>query len=255
MSDDEDSEVWNGNVYAGLALVLSNVALLPAIWEGARQRDVSTGIALLRTFVVSILYHMCQAGFFCLMRYELHRIADYLFVYDAIVWIITSMPFRSLRSAHDAQLHVLFYFLLGTPVLICILAEASFATLPLIGIGLPFVITALYAHSDGRRFLRRHHGVVWFVVAVLSFLIAGACMFFVPERFYGIGHSLWHVFSMLGTLFLLYSRPDQPDEPYLVESSSSSKRNSSSSSSAGDERQQLLNVEAQRERRPKKSRK
>jgi hypothetical protein len=201
-----DEVVWSGNVVGGLALVFSNIALLPAIFLATRRGYVVLGFLLLRTFVASTFYHACQGGFVCLMSYDMHVRSDYFAVYDGIVFVITSLPFRPLQNAAESQKHFLLYVLLFTPLIYFILAGTPFYILPLFGILAPFVIAGVYGYLRGVRLFRRRGGVWLAVAAGLAFAIGGALMFFVPDTYYYTAHSLWHVFSMIGAYLLILAR-------------------------------------------------
>lgn len=201
-----DEVVWSGNVLGGVALVFSNIALIPAIFLSTRQGYFVVGFLLLRTFVASILYHACQSGFVCLMEYEMHVRSDYFAVYDGIIFVITALPFRPLQDAEEAQSHFLLYVILFTPLVYFILAGTPFYLLPIFGIFIPFAIVLIYGYVRGVRLFRQKTGWWLALVAAVAFAIGGALMFFVPDTYYFTAHSLWHVFSMIGAFFLILSR-------------------------------------------------
>jgi hypothetical protein len=205
-----DEVVWSGNVAGGVALVFSNLALLPAIFLAARRGYLVMSFLLLRTFVASMLYHACQGGFFCLMSYEMHVRSDYFAVYDGIVFVITSLPFRPLQNVSEAQDHFLLYVLLFTPLVYFILAGTPFYILPIFGIAVPFLIAALYAYLRRVRLFRKSSGIWFALAAATSFAIGGALMFFVPDTYYFTAHSLWHVASMVGAFLLILARSNCP---------------------------------------------
>jgi len=201
---------WDGNVLGGLSLVLSNIALVPAIWLLGLRNDTASGAVLVMTFVASVLYHSCRAGFFCLAEYRMHVLSDYLWVYIGIVWLVTSLPFRPLKYAGDAQLHALFFFVLVSPIVFCILFDVPHYYQPLVGLALPFafviVFSLLHNGNSRRRLFRRRTGTGWAIAAAVSLTLAGVFMYALPMSTYAVSHTLWHVFSMLGSYFVVRAR-------------------------------------------------
>jgi len=184
----ETYSFWDDNVTNSLLLVLSNIALIPAIFYLVMLREVVTALLLIWTIVFSSLYHSCRAGVFCLFKYEQHVLGDYLSVYISIIWILTFLGIR------NSELHVFAFFFSFMFTLLVILGQFSYVLLPIIGIGLPAVIAVSHAC------LRKHRMFYSWPWAVATFVLAGLAgvfMFFMPKDDYGWAHSLWHLFSML----------------------------------------------------------
>ena len=184
----ETYSFWDGDVVHGVLLVISNAALIPAILYLAFKRDVITSLLLIGTFVSSSMYHSCRSGIFCPFRYELHKIADYLSVYMSITWMLTMLGIRNMT------LHVFAFFFCYIITQFFVLGEASQMLLPVVGIGLPAVVSLVHAHLKHKTmFYRKGWSIATFILAGL----AGIFMFVMPDRHYGWAHSIWHVFSML----------------------------------------------------------
>lgn len=204
----ESEALWDGNIFGGVLLVLTNLALVPSVMLLAERGDATSGLVLLLTFFASVLYHSCRAGFVCLAQYELHVLVDYLFVYVGAIWVVASLPFEILKSAGDAQMHAFFFFLFLGPMVLAIVSEVMFSLLPVIGVALPFVSVLIYARllAFPRRKLFRKGALPLLLTAAAFLVLAGVCMFVLQNGIYAIAHSLWHVLSMAGVFFLLLAR-------------------------------------------------
>lgn len=204
----DDYAMWNGDLVGGLLLVFSNLALLPAILWLARRGDFASAAVYLGTFTASMMYHSCRAFELCLYRYEWHKQTDYLFVYRAIVWTLTSLGLRAGGSI-NYQLHIFLFFVLSDVVYFLVVALGDSGLLPLFGIGLPLCTVIWYNRSVGNRmFYNRPWTLAGFATVVLS----GIFMFALPTRFYAAAHTLWHIFSMLSVyMFLRASDPTSID--------------------------------------------
>lgn len=179
---------WDDNVLNSLLLVISNIALVPAILFLVLQREVITSLLLIWTIIFSSFYHSCRAGAFCLFKYEQHVLGDYLSVYISINWMLTFLGIR------DPLLHTFAFFFSFMVTLLVILSESIYFLLPIVGVGLP--LTIAISHSC----LRKHRMFYSWPWAIATFVLAGLAgvfMFFMPHDDYGWAHSLWHLFSML----------------------------------------------------------
>jgi len=232
-------ELWNGDMWHGWMLILSNLALVPAIWLLVRRGRMASAFALSATFVASVLYHMCRAWHLCFMDFEWAVATDYLFVYWAIVWILTSLGLRRHGIVYF-ELHVFLFFVLMTPIVFAIMAHVRFSWLPVFGIGVPvFVMVALSFKTGNRLFYNKPWTIATFVLIVL----AGVFMFVMPARYYAWAHSLWHMCAMFGAFtFVMATDDDSVDsqqhcieadaERRAARSKKTRRKHSSSSSSS-----------------------
>lgn len=78
----------NTSLVAGLALVLSNFAAVPAISKAVESKNYVEACVLTVVFFISSFYHMCQAEFFCILTVSNHQITDHFFVYSALVELL-----------------------------------------------------------------------------------------------------------------------------------------------------------------------
>lgn len=221
--DPDEPGRWDGDITGASLLIFSNIALLPAIAILLYRRDYTNSLLFLITFFASMFYHTCRAGVVCFTSYKNHLLGDYIGVYVSIAWMILSMPLFILKSLRDARLHAMLSIAVSAISIAAILTEVSTGLLPVIGIGFPLFVTVVYIALANvlaselededplkrKRVRRRLFGVGkwgWAVLAIGLLVVAGACMFFFPSSMYWLGHSLWHVFCMLGVLFLILAR-------------------------------------------------
>lgn len=189
---------WDSDVLSGTLLVFTNAALVPAIFTLALTGDAVSALLFTNTLVASSHYHLCRSGLFCLFRYEMHKMHDYLSVYISMIWILTKLGVRSLH------LHVFTFFFAFLITQFFILGEADSAMLPLVGIALPTLIAFVHSRIKKTQMFHRKN---W-AIATFVFALTGAVfMFALADCAYGWAHSLWHVFSMLaGWTFIIAIR-------------------------------------------------
>ena len=150
--------------------------------------------------IASSLYHACRAGFVCLVPYIEHRKLDYLFVYTAVLWTLTTGLGRSHAIPIRRRLVVYYLFLL--PVTIMIVGNYEGHWVQLVGGLLPALLMIAIAHTYGVALFRRWP---WAVTSFVLAGIAGVFMFVMPSHTYEWSHSVWHIFSMLALACLIYS--------------------------------------------------
>jgi hypothetical protein len=188
MSLVETYSFWDGDIVHAMLLVLSNAALVPAIIYLTVLGDRITPLLFINTLVSSTFYHMCRAGVFCWYRYEMHRTSDYISVYMSIIWMLTMLGIRNMT------LHVFAFFFCFIITTHFILGEASQMLLPIVGIGIPTLVSLVHAYAGHHRlFYRPFFSIATFVLAGT----AGVFMFALSEDSYSWAHSIWHIFSML----------------------------------------------------------
>lgn len=193
---DEGYEIWNGSLWHGLLLVASNAALWPAMYLSTRRGKMAKSLVMLWTFLASTGYHTCRAWALCYTAFRLSRIGDYLFVYMLIVWILTSLGLRR-HGVVYIELHNFLFFLLYGPTMFAVLAEVSTAWLPIVGIGVPVLVTVAFSYKTGNRLF---YNKPWTIATFLLVIAAGLFMFIMPTRDYWWAHSIWHLCAMLAAL-------------------------------------------------------
>lgn len=182
----------------GLALVLSNLALVPAILHSIWMFYMTEAFVLSVLMFVSSFYHCCQTDFFCLTSLTSLRVCDHFFVYTTLIWV--TMFFLEMHLT--VRLIVL---ILIQPFLLPVLIDDIGSWW--IAIGLVITLTIF--------------SIIYMVVVLERFpkfdildLISAAILIGVGLFFhiwsgdpgssrYTWAHSIWHLFVMLGIFFVL----------------------------------------------------
>jgi Protein of unknown function (DUF3522) len=190
---DFQREEWNGNELHGLFLVASNVAIFPAMYLASRRGHMSTVVIFLWTFLGSVSYHSCRAWMeLCDTKFRLAMITDYIFVYNAIVWIITKLGLRQ-HNFVFWELHIFLYTLLMGPIIFAILFEVRSSWLPIVGIALPLFSVIVVSLKTGNRLV---YNKPWATATIVLIILAGLFMFCLSDTSYYWAHTLWHLCAM-----------------------------------------------------------
>ena len=204
MNEDDEQFILNeqltGNVVGGLFLILSNLFLAPAVYYSLDLHEEASAIVYFNLIVVSSLYHSCRAGFSCVVSYVDHRKLDYLFVYFAVLWTLTTGLGRSHAISMRVRMLVFCVFFLPTAILI--VGDQKGIAVQIVGGLLPAAVMIALAHNKGVRLFRR---LPWAVLAIVLGAISGVFMYAMPLNTYEWSHSVWHVLSMLAVACLIYS--------------------------------------------------
>ncbi len=197
------------SIVEGLFLVGSNLALLPAIRYAYVLGLLPESSILSVVFVVSSVYHLCQAGFICLLDIDFltFQLQDHFFVYGALVWI--TLYFIGLTLAERFAIFIwvqallfplilefvktwwLSGFVVGFVVLIAILLlsivvrgfprfniYSMIAAILLVGVGFAFHLIGGDPTPPDQKDGETNHKYAWF-------------------------HSAWHVFIMLSVYYVI----------------------------------------------------
>jgi len=197
----------NSNVANGVFLVVSNVFLAPAILESLQMHEWASAVIYFNVMVASTIYHSCRAEFGCLIdspRLEseflpvsrdvvqwIHSRFDVFFVFNAIMWTLTSIG-RSHAISHHTRLLVYEIFFL--PLAFFVFGDFNDLWAALVGGLLPGAVMLVLCAQRGTRAIRRWH---WFLLGVALAAFAGFFMYLMPYRTYGWSHGVWHITSML----------------------------------------------------------
>ncbi len=192
-----------------LFLLLSNLALLPAIVLSFRYRLIPETSLMLVVFVASVLYHLCQVNFVCILdlQFKTLQFMDNFFVYSLLTWII--LYFIGLNLADRFSIFIWFQILVF-PLVLEFMNTWWLAAL--IIIFLIFVILFIILLII-RKLPRFHYGI--FGVGMLLVLVGFGFHIIggeptqpkgeiTPEgQHYAIYHSIWHILVMLGVYFAI----------------------------------------------------
>lgn len=192
-----------------LALLLSNLALLPAIYLAFKYRLIPEANMMLVVFVGSVVYHLCQVNFVCILgfKFETLQFMDNFFVYSLLTWII--LYFIGLNLAERFTVFVWFQIFVFPLILEFIdtwwLASIFIVFLAFVALFLTLLLLKKMPHF--------HRGIFFFglllVLVGFGFHIIGGepsqpKNTVTPEaEHYAIYHSIWHIFSMFGIYFAI----------------------------------------------------
>lgn len=196
----------NGELY----LILSNIAMLPAIIYAWFRRLYAETALLITVATVSFLYHACQGNFFCIVRetsfgeqkFVILQNTDEFFVNITIIWFV--MYF--LNVPRDVEFAVV--FTIAPILLISILSNTANTLYILIGaISVAGIVAFSYSLILNRKF--RFSYIPAFIAL---FLLIGGSLFFYfandpgTSDNYSSFHATWHVLLMLAVAFVLHTR-------------------------------------------------
>lgn len=192
----DDSDEYTEEFGPGLALILSNLFIIPAVASAIRHKLYAMAMVLGVMWYKSSEYHLCQADIACTFPFDVLQITDHFFVYNTLIWV--------------------------SLYLIQVSFEARFILFALSqAIILPFVMTSLHnwwlggGIVVGLLFLFVASLILWFrwkpktsfIDLFVSLGLIGAGLYFhidggePGETKYPLYHSIWHAFAMV-SIFL-----------------------------------------------------
>lgn len=196
------------DIFTGIFLVISNLALIPAIDFALVRGQVSEMSIFIALLVTSSIYHLCQAGFLCLFTMSSLQMCDHFFVYGTILWM--TLYFFDISFLYRFSVLILAQVLLLPSIISYSTTEGNdwYIILALVIFLVVFAFYAMVLYLDG---LPR---IDWkdFLVAVILIAIGLVLFVFAGEPgspHYAILHSFWHIFVMVGIYFILELKDDQ----------------------------------------------
>lgn len=178
----------NTDAAGALALTLSNLAFVPATLLLIYLGEYATATFFFQVLVVSALYHTCDAHLFCFISLPHHRLADYIFVWRALIWSLTYLG-TDMRTAQGRHFHLISYSFWSGIAFFIILSGHTTHWLVLIAAIGPLAVAAWLAFVGERSLFTR---TPWAIATALLGVVA--LVFFVfTEETYVWTHSLWHV--------------------------------------------------------------
>jgi len=182
----------------GLALVLSNLALLPAIVVSLLNNLFPEAIVLSVLLFTSSFYHICQSGFACLYPFDALQIADHFYVYTVVVWI--TLFFIGLKLRFRFIIAFIIQAALFPAVIVYLHSWAVAGIL----IGSLVVVVILILSLTMSDFPK----IDWLDLTTVILLIGGGFGLHVyagdpGSPNYAVSHSIWHILSMIAVFFII----------------------------------------------------
>ena len=190
----------------GLFLVLSNLALIPAVIYCLAKKKWVLCIIFSRLLLVSTFYHICQAGYYCFsVTLEALRTSDHFFVYMSLTWLVLYLLGLPIVLKLIVSIVV---EMIALPALVAYIDSWWVLGTILIMLAAVILITMAirFAKSPARLKKLMRIDILDTIMAVT--LISLGFVFHIlagePGSYrYGWAHALWHVFAMLGMFFVL----------------------------------------------------
>lgn len=185
-------------------LVLSNVAIVPAIAYAYWRRLFPETAVLCAVLAASTAFHVCQVGWFCFgVGVDALQVTDHFMVYSALVWFSLYFAGASERARTSITIAAMAVIL---PVIVAFIGSWMSGAVIVAIVLVLTVATLMYVfsvHGDGP-------AVAWgaFIVA-LGLLGLGVLLHVFGGDFgdenwkYPVAHSVWHVLSMLSLYYVL----------------------------------------------------
>jgi uncharacterized protein DUF3522 len=194
-------------VLTGIFLLVSNLAFLPAILLAAEKRLITEIFLFVVTMTTSIVYHLCQANFYCIASFNALQTSDHFFVYSTLIWVV--LFFVEMPMAYRTGVFILLQaFLL--PSIIILVSNSWYVALVLIGvlIVIAFYAVMIYLHGLPNFYEPDVITSVVLLGAGIGFHIAAGSPSLNAQ--YGIFHGFWHIFAMLSIFYVMRSKFRRP---------------------------------------------
>lgn len=197
----------------GLFLVLSNLVVLPALVYAIILGQIPEAVILGVVGLVSFFYHLCQAGFFCIVTntcvlgddFLILQKADEFFVFLALIWFIAYW-FRFNTRTVLLELTISFIFIAIAIVFIALVSGSS----NFIFYEVALIVVALVASFIWMLIWRRKR-MGWEGLGIaLGLIIIGLILFYVAgdpgDPNYDLVHGIWHILLFVAAFFILDTR-------------------------------------------------
>jgi hypothetical protein len=186
-------------IYGGVFLVITNIVLIPAILIALLiGRDLVTATILFMMFLVSTFYHICEAGWYCMVPLDTLQASDHIMVYTLVFWVFLIGTTRY----RDIQFSLLLVNTAALVVFVAVSTHTAFFGAFYVAFFIAWIIVS-YA---GFGIPPKPYGIGLLLIALMLTLF-GLIPFFIGgdpgDSNYWWTHSLWHFFVILAVIFLL----------------------------------------------------
>lgn len=190
---ESSSEIWEG-----VSLIVSNIGLIPAIAVSILYGLYAEAAVFIVVCFTSTVYHICQAGFYCVYSFKTMQTSDHFFVFGLLVW--TALFFIGLRLQTRFVIFIFVQSLLLPAVMQYLeswwIGGILLAFLLLVSLSMLSYFTKLIPKLD------------LLDVFITIILIGGGFFFHIyagepGDKRYWWAHSIWHVLGMLSVYFII----------------------------------------------------
>jgi hypothetical protein len=189
----------NTDLFAGLALIVSNIALFPVIALASYKKVYTLACFFSCLFCASSIYHVCQANFYCFTTFHNHQVIDHFFVYSTFIWTL----FYFLKMSLELSICILIVFQLI--LILCIMKWIESWALAGIIMGTLLILTIVILLIYGPPKFDKIDLICALILIGIGFFLhvwAGDP----GDSRYPFSHSLWHVLAMLSGYFVIEIR-------------------------------------------------
>lgn len=192
------------SLFLAVALVFSNVAILPAIFYAYWKQLYPETAVLTAVLAASTAFHVCQVGWFCFgVGVEALQVTDHFMVYTALVWFSLYFAGAAERARTSITIGTMAVML---PVIVAFIGSWVSGAIIIAIVIVLTVATLVYVFSV--------HGagppVAWGAFVVALFLLGLGVVLHVFGGDYGdenwkypLAHSIWHILSMLSLYYVV----------------------------------------------------
>jgi hypothetical protein len=182
----------------GIALILTNLALIPAIVLAIVYRLFPEVVVMTVLMFTSSMYHICQSGFYCIYLFDSLQVSDHFYVYSTLIWM--TFWFVGLKL----KFRFILFFIIQSALLPAIISYLHSWLLTGILIAALVVIVLLILSISFENFPK----LDWLDVLVVIGLLGGGFYLHVyagepGSQTYPVAHSIWHVLSMISLFFVI----------------------------------------------------
>lgn len=209
MVSDSDSIPDTFEYYEAIALVISNLAFVPAIFAAAYKRQFRMLSFFTLTMAISTFYHFCMVDIACIA--EVHPLAQWDFIFamggiPIILKYIIGLDNRRYRGAY-LLLDEFYFWMFEAIIIIRVLIDREdFITFVWIASGALLLILIKTILVDKFKVYVDDYNWAALIVGSLIILI-GLVLFFVSTLdTYWWTHAFWHVIVFIGIFFLIFGR-------------------------------------------------
>lgn len=198
----------------GVLLVLSNLAIIFPVWAGFHRNAHFEAAYFTGVGIISSLYHVCAAGFWCFAPEDVMAKWDHIFAQGGVavlvVWVLAFDAPRYKGRLVVVQMYVWVWMFAVISLTVMTDRESIWT---LVWIVSSVVLAVLFKLAVVDLFAVYWRDYQWeaLVIGVL-FSLSGLVLFFMGARNnYWWTHTIWHVMVFIGAGFMILGRKVKVD--------------------------------------------